>query len=52
VPHPHNEFAIISGRRAITVPTVDAPITAGHLQILGFSSRAQAQNLLRTVPSH
>jgi hypothetical protein len=51
LPSPHNELAIISGGHAVEVPTIQAPFTAnGHLQIYGFTSRAQAQKLLRTVP--
>jgi hypothetical protein len=52
LPSPHDEFAIISGGRAVDLPTVDAPISGGHLQVYGFTSRAQAQKLLRTTPSH
>jgi hypothetical protein len=51
LPSPHNELAIISGARAVELPTIQAPLTAnGHLQIFTFTSRAQAQQLLRTVP--
>lgn len=49
-PRPHDEFAVISGGRALDLPRVDAPITGSHLQIFGFASRAQAEKLLRTAP--
>lgn len=49
-PRPHDEFAVISGGRALDLPQVEAPMTGSHLQIFGFTSRAQAEKLLRTVP--
>lgn len=46
-PTPRCQLAAIVGGRVISSPTVEAPITAGQAQIAGFTSRAQAQNLLR-----
>lgn len=45
-PTPRCQLAVIVGGRVISSPTVEAPITAGQAQIVGFNSRAQAENLL------
>jgi hypothetical protein len=47
---PHNEFAVIAGGRALALPRVEAPIKAGQVQIMGFSSRAQVEHLLKGRP--
>jgi hypothetical protein len=44
---PHNQLAIVVGRRIISSVVVDAPITEGQARIPGFAGRAQAENLLR-----
>jgi preprotein translocase subunit SecD len=43
---PHNQFAIIADGRVVALPTVDAPITAGRVLVLGFASRAQAESVI------
>jgi hypothetical protein len=45
-PTPRCQLAIIVGRRVISSPTVEAPMTADQVQIVGFSNRAQAEQLL------
>ena len=47
---PHNEFAVIVGGRVLALPKVEAPITFGRVQIIGFSGRAQAERLLKGLP--
>jgi preprotein translocase subunit SecD len=46
-PTPRCQLAIIVGGRVVSGPTVDVPMTAGQVQIPGFSSRTRAENLLR-----
>lgn len=46
-PTPRCQLAVIAGGRVISSSTVEAPMTTGQVQIAGFSSRAQAENLLR-----
>jgi hypothetical protein len=47
LPSPHCQLAIIVGGRVISAPTVDAVVTPrGGAQIVGFTSRAQVENLL------
>ena len=45
-PIPRCQLAIIVGGRVISSPTVEAPMTAGQVQIVGFNNRAQAEQLL------
>ena len=43
---PHNQFAIIVNGRVLVIPVVEMPMTAGRVQILGFTSRAQAERIV------
>ncbi|HEY2131195.1 MAG TPA: hypothetical protein VGH77_28840 [Streptosporangiaceae bacterium] len=45
-PDPRCQLAIIVSGRVIAHPMVQAPITTGQAQIIGFGSRAQAERLL------
>ena len=47
---PHNQFAIIADGRVLAKPTVEMPMTAGLVLVEGFTSRAQAESVIR-VPS-
>lgn len=47
LPNPHGRLAVIVGGRIISAPPVDAEINPrGGAQIMGFTSRAQVENLL------
>jgi hypothetical protein len=47
LPLPHCQLAVIVGGRIISAPSVDAVVNPrGGAQIVGFSSRAQVENLL------
>ena len=45
-PSPHCQLAAIVGGRVMSASTVQQPITQGQVQIAGFASRTQAENLL------
>lgn len=44
---PHNQLAIIAGGRVLARVSVEAPITTGRVEIVGFAARARAEALLR-----
>ena len=45
-PTPQCQLAVIVGGRVLSAPTVDVPVAQGQAQIVGFTSRAQVEQLL------